>query len=309
MKIQRTSSINPINYIDTNRINNKDDTGANLESVRARNSLTATLAKASVRANDASEAERLVAANSMNAPEESITKDKKSKKIVKLKSINTKSEIRDITEQGNYLEDTVLSNHSNRMEELQQQSIEKNMSEIGDQIKNNIKKSKVQLGAVAISNALITTGLISFDLDELSAAALVGAHAGTLVLALIALSRIPHHINIEKIFVKLMRSELLNEKDRNQLEKYLDKLKKNNPELTDAKIAELLEMGKNSSKNTKNHINLNYYEQIDQQKAKKVQKRQQGFEQSDQQQDNQEQQQQKDQDQHQSEQKDVINIY
>lgn len=284
MKIQRTSSINPINYIDTNLIDNKTDVSANLESVRARNNLTTTLAtaKENTRANDAAEAERLVAANAMNAPEESIAKDKKSKKIVKLKSINTKSEIRDITEQGNYLEDTILSNHSNRMEELQQQSIEKNMGEIGDHIKNNIKKSKVQLGAAAISNALITTGLISFDLDELTAAALVGAHAGTLVLALIALSRIPHHINIEKIFVKLMRSELLNEKERNQLEKYLDKLKKNNPELTDAKIAELLEMGKNSSKKTKNHIDLNYYEQIDQQKSNKVQKRQQSFEQSEQ---------------------------
>lgn len=306
MKIQRTSSINPINYIDTNRIDNKTDASANLESVRARNNLTATLAtaKENTRANDAAEAERLVAANAMNSPEESIAKDKKSKKIVKLKSINTKSEIRDITEQGNYLEDTILSNHSNRMEELQQQSIEKNMGEIGDQIRDNIKKSKVHLGAAAISNALITTGLISFDLDELTAAALVGAHAGTLVLALIALSRIPHHINIEKIFVKLMRSELLNEKERNQLEKYLDKLKKNNPELTDAKITELLEMGKNSSKKTKNHIDLNYYEQIDQQKSKKVQKRQQSFEQSGKQKD-----QQKDQTQEQSEQTDEINVY
>lgn len=278
MKVQRTSSIQTANYINSN-VNNDRDFTSDTESVRKRNNLMASLANPNSPqnkgVNDALAAEHIIAANAMNAPEE--MSNKKNKKIVKLKSINTKSDIKEIEEHGNYLEDTIYTSTSNRLEELQQQSLEKNMGEISDRIRGHVKRSKMQLGAAAISNAIITTGLISFDLDELSAAALVSAHAGTLVVALIALSRIPHHINIEKIFVKLMRNESLNEKERGQLEKYLDKMKKEHPELTDAKIAELLEMGKESSKVTKNHINLGYYEQLDKEKNRKVQKRKKSF--------------------------------
>jgi hypothetical protein len=280
MKVQKTSSINAAKYIDNTKTDN--DYNVDMESVRTRTNLTANLAAA--KENDKTsnlEIQQLAAANSSNDPQEINNKQKKSRKIVQLKSINTKSDIIDINEQqNNYLADNIVNNHSNKLEELQQKSMEKHMGDITDHIKSNIKKSKLHLAAATISNAIITTGLISFDLDELFAATLISAHGGTLVLAIIALSRIPHHINIEKIFVKLMRNDSLNEKEKKQLEKYLNKMKKNNPELTDAKIAELLEMGKNTSRRTKNHINLNYYEQIDQQKSNKADKSNPNYEQA-----------------------------
>lgn len=177
----------------------------------------------------------------------------------KKSTINTKSKIKTLRpEQDN--EELVSITNYDSLSHMQEQSTQERLSEINCSIQNNKKINKTRLKTTAFCNFALTSVLVYFaDLDEISTTALLGGHAITLSMFLLLLTRLSHHKNIEKTFLKLTANENLNEVEQKKLNNYFKKLKKHNSNLTDDTIAEMLAMGYDNGKNNSGMINLDYY--------------------------------------------------